>query len=256
MWLPPSPRPLWHPLFLHTFSCCLFVHVYTWYTHLPLQFLCGGSNLWTPQSPRCLLEKEPYFCRILLEKKPSSLGSLLTVATPYVCSVMNTRVRIRTCPTYTTLDIYTQTIHFVHICTNVYCKLIRRNLCVLQNTITVAHKIRLRLTRHNHYSLIPTHVAVVVAAYYSVLTFNSHLVCTPYGACTVTRVYIWDDGDPISGIPSLGPYTDPEIEMSPYTATRQLLLLCVLIDAHQKRKKARQHTHMRVTTVPHTRTYT
>jgi len=41
-----------------------------------------------------------------------------------------------------------------------------------------------------------------------------------------------DDGDPISGIPSLGPYTELEIEMSPYTATRQLMLLCVLIGAY------------------------
>jgi len=159
---------------------------------------------------------------------------------------MNSRVRMRTCPTYTTLDIYTQTFHFVCICTNIYCKLIRRNLCVydcvLYDTITTV-------------SSPPMFLLLLLLTLSPRIQLPSS-VHAMYGACTVTRVYICDDEDSISGIPSLGPYTDPEIEMSPYTATRQLLLFCVLIDAHQKRKKAHQHTHMRVMTVPHTQTYT
>ena len=144
---------------------------------------------------------------ILLQKKPSSSESLLTVDTPNVCSVMNSPVRIRTCSTYTTLDIYTETIHFVYICTNMYCKLIRRNLCVLQDTIAVYHTILLLLVWHNHYSLIPTHGAAVVVAYYYVLTFNSNLVCTPFMGraqsprFTFGTIQRWD---PRGRIPSLG----------------------------------------------------
>ena len=77
-----------------------------------------------------------------------------------------------------------------------------------------------------------------------------------YEACTVTWVYIWDDGDSISGIPPLGPYADPEIEMSPHTATRQLLLLCVLIDAHQKKKEGTPaHTRASDDCTPHANIY-
>ena len=152
-----------------------------------------------PKTPRCLLEKESYFCRILLEKKPSNSGVLATAANSYVCSVMNTRVQIRACPIYTILThIHKPFILCIYVLI-IYYKLISRNFCVLQDTITVSHKIRLRLVRHNHYSLIPT-LCTVVVIYYYVLRFNSHLVCTPFLGRAQSPGFTFGT----MGIPSLG----------------------------------------------------
>jgi len=220
-----------------------------------------------PQTPRCLLEKEPYFCRILLEKKPLQFRESTNCCHP-ICVFSHEPANTNTYMSYILYPWHTLPLTYLHksiiLCMYVLLYIIkptRRNLCVLQDIKclkdTVSHKIRLRLMRHNHYSLVPTHAAVVVVAYYNMLIFNPHLVCTPFmGRAQSPEFTFRRDRDLISGIPSLGPYTDPEIEMSPYTATRQLLLPCVLIDAHQKRKKARQHTQMRVTPVPHTQTHT
>jgi len=62
-------------LYFHTlFSCCLLVHVYTWYTHIPLHLLCSGSNLWNPQTPGCLRKKNPILVGFFWRRNSAAQG--------------------------------------------------------------------------------------------------------------------------------------------------------------------------------------